>query len=157
QCAAITPFATVLAPEPGSRHTAGVRERIRALLERVTASVELEARWLQTLSLLEYIGARKIGRTAAAHHPPGEVLSHWADETRHAAVFQALALERGRGAPLSYLCGEGAKAYFAELDSALTQWTTRWAGAEDPVSNYLLVTTAIERRAMALYPIYRAA
>jgi hypothetical protein len=132
-----------------------MRERIRNALERVVQSASREAAWLNTLSLLEYTGARKIGRTAAAHHPPLEVLQHWSDETRHAAAFKALAVQLGAGEPSAYLCAEAAKAYFADLDETLSAWVAERAG-DAPVLNYLLVTAVIERRAMALYPLYRA-
>jgi hypothetical protein len=132
-----------------------MRERIRRVLERLIPDPALESAWQQTQSLHEFIGARKIGRTAAAHHPPLEVLQHWADETRHAAAFQTLAVELGGGKAQPYLCGEEAKRYFAELDRSLSDWVQAQYG-EAPVLNYLLVTTTIERRAMALYPLYRS-
>jgi hypothetical protein len=133
-----------------------MRERVWRALEALTQDPRREAAWLHTLSLLEYIGARKIGRTAAAHHPSTDVLRHWSDETRHAAAFKSLAAELWGGEPTVYLCGDEAKRYFAELDAALARWALERAG-ENPRITYLLVTTVIERRAMALYPLYRAA
>ena len=133
-----------------------MRERIRRALELITSDPARESGWLHTLSLLEFIGARKIGRTAAAHHPHLSVLEHWADETRHAAAFESLATEVGGGRPGAYLCADEAKRYFQALDEALDGWVRARHG-EAPVLNYLLVTAVIERRAMALYPLLRAA
>ena len=133
-----------------------MRERIRQTLDLLTRDREREGAWLNTLSLLEYIGARKIGRSAAAHHPSREVLGHWADETRHAAIFKALAADLLKREPSRYVAEAAAKTYFYQLDAALTEWVAAHARANVFVS-YLLVTTIIERRAMTLYPLYRAA
>lgn len=134
-----------------------MRERIRRTLDRIAENDALERQWLRTLSLLEFIGARKIGKTAAAHHPSRAVLEHWADETRHAAVFAALAEEGVEGGAPDYLCGEEAKAYFAALDAALASRLAALSAGTDPSLVYLLVTAVIERRAMVLYPLYKAA
>ncbi|MFN0063021.1 MAG: hypothetical protein ACKVPX_10970 [Myxococcaceae bacterium] len=133
-----------------------MRERIQSALEVVVRSSKQEAAWLNTLSLLEFTGARKISRTVAAHHPSLDVLQHWADETRHAAVLKRLAHERLGAEPDEYLCLEAAKAYFADLDAALAEWLLAHGGDGNPLLNYLLVTTTVERRAMQLYPLYRA-
>jgi 1,2-phenylacetyl-CoA epoxidase catalytic subunit len=133
-----------------------MRFRLQAILERITADPALEGRWLNTLSLLEFIGARKIGRTVASHHPTLEVLGHLADETRHAAAFKRLARDVSGDESASYLCEEDAKAYFQRLDRELAAWAAGVFGREDVQLNYLLTTTVVERRAMLLYPIYKA-
>src|SRR5262249_3905546 len=145
------------APTRKAAYRATMRERVQKSLERVVGDSASESAWLHTLSLLEYIGARKIARTAAVHHPPLEILQHWADETRHAAVLEALAVKLGGGRASSYLCGDAAKKYFAELDQTLAHWAIQSTGigTERPEFSYLLVTAVIERRAMMLYPVYR--
>lgn len=134
-----------------------MRERIKLLLEEITADRQLESRWLNTLSLMEFIGARKISRTVADSHPSTDVLDHLADETRHALAFKELAnCVRGEE-ETDYLVEDAAKTYFFKLDRELSAWAAEMAGEESTRLNYLLVTTMIERRAMVLYPLYRAA
>ena len=50
--------------------------RLKQVLARISETPEVEARWLNTVSLLEFTGARKIGRTVADRHPSLEVLQH---------------------------------------------------------------------------------
>jgi hypothetical protein len=133
------------------------RERIQTVLKRISTEPAIEARWLNTLSLLEFIGARKIGRTVADRHPTLEVLGHLADETRHALAFKRLACEVAGGEVSEYLCPQEATGYFQTLDRELAAWATRALGHEDIQLNYLLTTTLVEQRAMLLYPLYKAA
>ena len=134
-----------------------MRERIKSALRKITADDGVEARWLNTVSYMEYVGARKIFRSVAQSHPSASVLDHLADETRHAAAFKELARHRGGGEPTQYLCLDEARTYFHKLDRELSAWTTDLVGEERPHLNYLLVTSMIERRAMELYPLYRSA
>lgn len=128
---------------------------MKELLEKIAAKPSFEARWLNTLSLLEYIGARKIGKTFSKVHPSLEVLEHHADETRHAFAFKRLSAIVSGGEDLGYLCPDEAVDYFQTLDKSLTDWMERLTGKSEPFQNYLLVTAVIERRAMKLYPVYR--
>lgn len=134
-----------------------MRDRIKAVLRTIAADLQLEARWLNTLSYLEFVGARKISKSMAAHHPNAQVLDHLADETRHASAFKKLACELSGGDPGSYLCREAAGSYFHKLDRELSAWATDVVGHEHQALNYLLVTSMIERRAMTMYPLYRGA
>lgn len=134
-----------------------MRERIQNVLKQIAAEPALEARWLNTLSLLEFIGARKISRTVADRHPTLEVLGHLADETRHALAFKRLACEVAGGEVSSYLCPQEAAVYFQTLDRELAAWATQAVGREDVTLNYLLTTTLVEQRAMLMYPLYKAA
>lgn len=134
-----------------------IRTRLKKVLNSVTADRDLEARWLNTLSLLEFIGARKIGKTMCQSHPSATVLDHWADETRHAYAFKALCERLAGGEFGSYLALDAATNYFQQLDQRATEWLRSSVGVDDTPLNYLLVTTLIERRAMMVYPLYRAA
>ena len=127
----------------------------REILEKIVINPALEARWLNTLSLLEYIGARKIGKTFTKVHPALEVLEHHADETRHAYVFKRLSAIVADGKDLGYLCGDEAVTYFQSLDKKLSDWISKLTGRIDGIQNYLVVTAVIERRAMKIYPYYR--
>ncbi|QDG53784.1 hypothetical protein FIV42_24485 [Persicimonas caeni] len=134
-----------------------MRERLKTLLEAITDDVQTEVVWLNTLSLLEYIGARKIGKTMCQSHPSAVVLDHWADETRHAYAFKRLCEELNGGECDEYLAHDSAISFFQKLDESASKWVTEATGEDDPRQNYLLVTTLIERRAMMVYPLYRAA
>ncbi|CAM4282878.1 MULTISPECIES: hypothetical protein [Myxococcus] len=134
-----------------------MRDRIQAVLRQLAQSPDMEARWLHTLSLMEFIGARKISRTVADRHPTLEVLGHLADETRHAFAFKRLSAEVAGAEITTFLCPEAAGRYFQALDHELATWATSFTGAPDVYLHYLLTTTAIERRAMVLYPLYKAA
>jgi len=134
-----------------------MHRRLKDVLTRIAELPEREARWLNTVSLLEFTGARKIGRTVADRHPTLEVLQHLADETRHALAFKRLATEVAGREVTGYLCLEAAATYFQTLDRALSSWATQTLGREDVRLNYLLTTTLIEQRAMQVYPLYKAA
>jgi hypothetical protein len=134
-----------------------MRDRIKAVLRTICADDRIEAKWLNTLSLLEFIGARKISRTVARSHPALDVLDHLADENRHALAFKQLAHNIVDGDPGAYFLEDAAKRYFSRLDTELSAWVEGLVKREDPLLNYLVVTTMIERRAMELYPLYRAA
>lgn len=130
---------------------------IREILALIVKDVGLEARWLNTLSLLEHIGARKIMKSMGDGHPDSYVLDHVCDEARHAAIFKRLSDSLMPGAVESrYLCRDEAVTYFQLLDKAIGEWIQDRTGHEDPILSYWLVTTLVERRAMRLYPLYRS-
>lgn len=127
---------------------------MKDILLRITADAQLEARWLNTVSLLELIGARKIAKTVCRTHPQVEILEHFADESRHALAFKKLALAVDPQVS-AYLCRDEAMVYFQSLDHGLKAQIRDLIGIDDEFLNYLLTTTLIERRAMKLYPVYR--
>ncbi len=128
---------------------------MKDLLDKIVVTPPLEARWLNTLSLLEYIGARKIAKTFAKTHPGLDILEHYADETRHAYAFKRLSSIVADGKDLGYLCGDEAVTYFQTLDKKISDWMGKLTGKTESYQNYLLVTAVIERRAMKIYPYYR--
>lgn len=65
---------------------------LAAFLRTVTADRGLHVRWLNTLSLLEFMGARKIARSAQAKNLDETFLRHLAEEARHAHFFKRMAL-----------------------------------------------------------------
>lgn len=118
---------------------------LRALME----SPSLHASWLATLSLLEYVGARKISCTF--RQPSAMVLEHFAEEARHAQFFKERALKLDPEArPL--LPGR-ARLYFERLDAGVAHLLT-CHGEERPEAAYVLVTRVIEERATDLYKEY---
>jgi len=128
---------------------------VKILLQKIVANPRLEARWLNTLSLLEHMGARKISKTVANTHPSLDVLKHHSDETRHAYILKNLSKNLWKE-NLDYLCREEGVAYFQNLDHQISEWVSKLTQKENDFQNYLFVTCAIERRAMALYPLYKS-
>ena len=129
---------------------------MKATLQKIASSKKLETRWLNTLSLLEYIGARKISKTVCLGHPSLEIMQHYADETRHAYIFRKLSANLAGGKTAGYLCPDEATSYFQMLDTFVAEWLSEITGKDDPYQNYLFVTCMIERRAMKMYPLYMA-
>lgn len=129
---------------------------MRDILTKIVDNPKLEAQWLSTLSLLEHIGARKIGKTVARSHQSVSVMEHFADETRHAEAFGKLSRFLAENRDCVALCREEAISYFQTLDRKASDWITKIVGHEEEMHNYWLVTALIERRAMLLYPLYRS-
>ncbi len=124
-----------------------------SVLRGIIANAELHYRWLNTLSLLEFMGARKIAR-AAAGAPDETYLRHFSEEARHAHFFKRMA-ERVKpaGAPDRALCPGAAARYFQTLDLAVRSSLGLARGRTD-YRAYLLVTTLIEERAGSVYAQY---
>jgi hypothetical protein len=127
--------------------------RLRAFLARVCAAPNLHCRFLNTLSLLEHIGARKIMATQTSGGAlRGDTLRHIAEEARHAWFFKRQA-EAVAGHGLSYddatiMAGPHARAYMARLDAYV-------ARAAQGASAYLYMSLVIELRAVWFYRIYQ--
>ena len=135
--------------------------KMQDVLTRLIADPPRHARWLNTVALLEYTGARKMLKSQASQRMSEMILRHAAEESRHAHFFKraALRIDPELGSEFtaeSLLCGEAAKAYFYELDHGVCA-RLRDSGLEgDALSyaSYLYVTTLIEERADWLYPAY---
>jgi hypothetical protein len=122
---------------------------IKPFLELVTASPEREAQWLDLLSQLEYVGARKILKGVRFDRIDAGVLQHAAEEASHAWLLKEAAERLGRtgatwDSPLSQLAWR----YFRELDTQIS--------ALQEEGHYPAVSWAIERRVMEVYPAYVA-
>jgi hypothetical protein len=132
---------------------------VRRRLSAFCAEPALHARFLNTLSLLEHIGSRKIMATQTRTDPDHDTLKHLAEETRHAYFFkrsaQKVASGEGPLAPLGFMPGEtlaggAARFYMGRLDATLT----RVVGRATPVLPYLYMSLIVELRAVWLYRIY---
>ncbi len=115
---------------------------------------EIHARFLNTVSLLEYIGARKILKSQTASSINLDLLTHASEELRHAWMFKKMALALDP-ALISYQehhlwRGDAATSYFQSLDRAVASLVT------DTRLNYLLTTLLIEERAQGLYSLLPA-
>ena len=129
-----------------------LESRVQALLARIGDDAVLGARFLNTLSLMEHIGSRKI---MASQSRGGvlnaETLQHLAEETRHAFFFKRAA-EALAGRPLGYDDGDclapaQARHYMARLDA-------RIARAAKGRSAYVFMSYIVEVRAVWFYKLY---
>ena len=130
----------------------GLESRVQVMLARISDDAALGARFLNTLSLMEHIGSRKI----MASQSRGGVLNagtlqHLAEETRHAFFFKRAA-EALAGRPLGYDDGDclapaQARHYMARLDA-------RIARAAKGRSAYLFMSYIVEVRAVWFYNLY---
>lgn len=127
------------------------QECLTALVKQPT----LHARFLNTLSLLEFIGARKIMKSQEEDSVTPAVLAHATEEIRHAQVLKKLAMKLDASDVVTYqsetlLCGEIAKAYIHGIDYKAQSVL----GENDSWRNYLLTTLVVEERAQEIYPFY---
>lgn len=134
--------------ENGRDLEAPLRDRLIAF----TSVRQVHARFLNTLSLMEHIGSRKI--MASQKRPDHETLKHLAEETRHAFFFKRAA-EKTAGGPLDYsapntIAGDHARMYMGRLDAYIAKKT----GAGAPP--YLYMSLIVELRAVWIYRLYQS-
>jgi hypothetical protein len=129
-----------------------LESRVHVLLDRIGGDAALGARFLNTLSLMEHIGSRKImisqSRGGVLN---ADTLQHLAEETRHAFFFKRAA-EALAGGPLGYedndlLAATPARYYMARLDARIA----RAAKGRDA---YLFMSYIVEVRAVWFYNLY---
>lgn len=124
---------------------------MKDLLRNIIAAPQLFGRLLNTLSLLEYIGARKILKSQDQVGLNVQVLAHASEEIRHSLILKKAALKYAPDcenySEENLLCGQEACDYFQAIDHA--------AGIElnehDPWYAYLYTTYLIETRALDFY------
>jgi hypothetical protein len=128
-----------------------VRRRLAWWVERPNE----HARFLNTLSLMEHIGSRKI-MVSQTRGPLGqEILKHLAEETRHAYFFKRAAESLARR-PLEFddadaIRPASARMYFGRLDASIDDTLGPDVHIEVP---YLYVSLTIELRAIWTYRLY---
>jgi hypothetical protein len=142
---------------------AGAR-RQAALLERIVAEPTVHARFVNTLSRLEYVGVRKMLKSRRSEALDLDGLQHMLDETVHALRLKKIATAlagagAGAGAVDTYggehtLAGPDGEAYMQGLDAAAAEALADLPEAARAEANYRLTSAAIEVRAQVFYPIY---
>lgn len=132
-------------------------------LEKIVENDQLHAKLLNTLSLMENVGARKISKYEHPVHVSLTVLKHAAEESRHAFYLKKQIGKLGED-----LCPDYAFEYLiAPIQSyqylhQLDVQTCRYLynkglkGRAMQDAAYILVTYAIEVRADSLYDIYQS-
>lgn len=135
------------------------------LFDRIIATPELHAKLLNTLSLMENTGARKISASEHSTNVTLIILKHAAEEHRHAYYLKKQISKIGETLCPTYayeylLAPASSRLYLNKLDTETSRYlktTLNLSGNELKFAAYLLVTYAIEVRADELYPIYQEA
>ena len=136
--------------------------RLEALLADVVASPAVHARFVNTLSRLEYVGVRKMLKSRRAERMDLDGLQHVLDEGVHALRLKKAAVALGTAAgvdvatfsPEHTLAGDAAEDYFQALDHHAEQVVADLPAGLRAEVNYLLTSAAIEVRAQVFYPRY---
>ncbi len=127
----------------------------KEILGRLVQRPRMHAKFLNTISLMEYMGARKIMKSQLEKDINREVLSHMTEEIRHAQIFKKMALKLSEGLLATYddrhlLAGPAGRSYIQSVDQSISAALL----GENPYLNYLLSTLLIEERANTVYPFY---
>ena len=136
---------------------------LKNIIETIVSDKELHAKWLNTLSMMENTGARKISASEHKTQVSLMVLKHAAEEARHAFYLkkQITKLDASLCPDYSYdylLSPFNSMAYLHSLDVQISRYLKDKLGLQGATLKYgayLLVTYAIEVRADSLYPIYQ--
>jgi hypothetical protein len=136
--------------------------RLEALLADIVASPAVHARFVNTLSRLEYVGVRKMLKSRRAERMDLDGLQHVLDEGVHALRLKKAALALGAAAgvdvatfsPEHTLAGDAGEDYFQALDRRAEQVVADLPDGVRAEVNYLLTSAAIEVRAQVFYPRY---
>jgi len=132
---------------------------IKTTLIKMTQHPNTHARWLNSLSYLEYRGLRMILRSQKTADIDDGVLTHALEEARHALYFKKLAMKVGGHYFSQYntetlLSVNHLKSYFYNLDKeTLFHYKTSAEHFENK-KVYELMTWIIEERALLVYQIY---
>jgi rubrerythrin len=138
---------------------------LNKILPQIIADSQLHARWLNTLSLMENTGARKISASEDPTTVTYIILKHAAEEHRHAFYLKKQIEKTGDNLCPTYsaeylIAPAYSRYYLNQLDIDVCRYLKKelhLSGSELRFAAYLLVTYAIEVRADELYPIYQDA
>jgi hypothetical protein len=138
--------------------------RLPAVLDRVVAAPALHARFVNTLSRLEYVGVRKMLKSRRAEALDLDGLQHALDETVHALRLKKIAVSLGAAAARDVatyaddhtLAGDEGEGYIQALDRAAAGALIEMPERARPEASYRLTSAAIEVRAQVFYPAYEA-
>lgn len=136
---------------------------MKPVLQKMVADTNLHARLLNTLSLMENTGARKISEGENPVTVTLIILKHAAEEHRHAYYLKKQIARLGDNLCPDYshkylLAPVESRQYLHQLDLDVCRYLKRelsMKGADLRFAAYLLVTYAIEVRADGLYPVYQ--
>lgn len=132
-------------------------------LEKIVENDQLHAKLLNTLSLMENVGARKISKYEHPVHVSLTVLKHAAEESRHAFYLKKQIGKLGEDLCPDYafeylIAPIQSYQYLHQLDAQTCRYLYNKGlkGRAMQDAAYILVTYAIEVRADSLYDIYQS-
>ena len=136
--------------------------RTRRLLDRIVVDAPLHARFVNTLSRLEYVGVRKTLKSRRSERIGIDGLQHILDEAVHALRLKKAAVALAGGgadgvvtfADDATLAGDAGEGYLQALDRRAEEALLDLDPAERAEANYHLTSAAIEVRAQVFYPLY---
>ncbi len=140
-------------------------EQLQQILDIIVPSDELHSKWLNSLSMMENTGARKISKYEHPVHTDIVVLKHAAEEARHAYYLKKQIGKLGEVSCPDYsypylLAPVESHHYLNMLDVEACRYLKNKMQLEGRALKhgaYLLVTYAIEVRADMLYGVYQDA
>jgi len=139
-------------------------QQLSDLVQHIVANDQLHAKWLNTLSMMENTGARKISRYEHPVKTNITVLKHAAEEARHAYYLKKqISKLPDTDCPdytFQYLLAPvSSYQYLLRLDAYACRYLRNKGFAPERINDvaYLLVTYAIEVRADELYEVYQNA
>lgn len=139
---------------------------LQEIFQNIIANDALHARFLNTLSLMENTGARKISASEHKTKVSFLILKHACEEARHAfylkkQISKVANLENFPTYENQFLIAPFASyTYLQLLDIQVCRYLKKalqLSGEDLKYAAYLLVTFSIEVRADELYPIYQTA
>ncbi|QNL52575.1 hypothetical protein H8S90_17375 [Olivibacter sp. SDN3] len=137
---------------------------MKNLFEKIIPNNYLHAKFLNTLSLMENTGARKISASEDTSTTTLMVLKHAAEEHRHAFYLKKQMLKLQQGlynntyTEQELLAPVASRQYLHKLDVSTSRYlknNMKISGKALRFGAYLFVTYAIEVRADKLYPCYQ--
>ena len=141
-----------------ARQSADLAPLVQNQLAAFCGDSEKHALFLNTLSMMEHIGSRKIMASQSPVDPDHDTLKHLAEEARHAYFFKRAA-EKFTAARLDYadahtFAGPSARAYMGRLDAFTAAQMAPDSPAQLP---YLYMSLVVELRAIWFYRMYQQA
>ena len=137
--------------------------QLAQLLPKIISDDPQHARWLNTLSMMESVGARKIAGYVDPIHVDELTLQHASEEARHAHYLKRQIGKIGQKLPDysrdNLLAPRASYRYLHQLDWSCSRYLKQKGLSGRALKNhsYLYVTYLIEVRAMKLYHTYQAA
>lgn len=140
-----------------------IEHTLQLLFKNIVSNNDMHAKFLNTLSLLENIGARKISASEDLRSVTLMMLKHAAEEHRHAFYLKKQIQKLPVDGCFAYeavdlLAPRTSLQYLNKLDLYTSKYLKSelgLAGNKLRFAAYLLVTYAIEMRADQLYPLYQ--
>ncbi len=140
-------------------------EQLQKIVNKIVQSDDVHSKWLNSLSMMENTGARKISKYEHPVHTNIIVLKHAAEEARHAYYLKKQISKLAKEACPDYsypylLAPIESYHYLNMLDVEACRYIKKelkLEGRDMKHGAYLLVTYAIEVRADMLYGIYQEA